>query len=125
MRQGVALISLVVFLLMPFSALAQKKPVYIAVDGAFGVPKSTSAQSIEKGVRIAVHEINKAGGVLGGRPMEVITTDNRSMPARGIQNVKKLAANPDLVAVVSGRFSPVVIETLDALHENKLINLAA
>ncbi len=106
-------------------SMAAGAPVYIAVDGAFSLLHSTSAQSIEKGVRAAAHEINAAGGVLGGRPLEVITTDNRSMPARGIQNIRTLAAKKDLVAVVSGRFTPVVIETLPYLHNLKLINLAA
>jgi branched-chain amino acid transport system substrate-binding protein len=103
---------------------SEPKPVYVGFDGEFGLPNSTSAQSIEKGILIAMDEINRAGGVLGGRPLRLVTADNRSMPARGIQNVKDFAKIPDLVAMFSGRFSPVVIETIDVLHELKVINLA-
>ena len=99
-------------------------PVYLAIDAEFGVPHSVSAQSIEKGVRIAITEINRQGGVLGGRPLELITTDNRSMPARGAHNIEQLSRQKDLVGVVSGRFSPVILETLPALQKNKMINLA-
>lgn len=102
----------------------EPEPVFVGFDGEFGLPNSTSAQSIEKGILIAMDEINRAGGVLGGRPLRLITSDNRSMPARGMRNVREFAKTPNLVAMFSGRFSPVVIETIDLLHELKIINLA-
>ena len=100
-------------------------PVVIGLDGAYGLANSTSAQSIEKGVRIAIEEINAAGGVLNGRKLKLVTRDNRSMPARGIQNINAFSTMSDLVAVVSGRFTPVVMGTLESLLRNELINLAA
>ncbi len=103
---------------------AEKKPVFIAIDAEFGLPNSTSAQSIKLGVDTALEEINANGGVLNGRPLELIIKDNRSMPARGIHNLRQLAKTEDMVAVFSGRFSPVVLETITTLAENKLINLA-
>ncbi len=104
-------------------AAASADPVYIAIDAEFGLPNSSSAQSIEKGVRVAIAEINQHGGVLNGRPLALITTDNRSMPARGIHNISELSKQKDLVAVVSGRFSPVVLETMPVLQEYGIINL--
>ncbi len=108
---------------LAFSPLAKAntaKPVLIGIDGEFGLANSTSAQAIELGTRIAMHEINQAGGVLGGRPLDVVTRDHRSIPARGIKNIKELAGMPDLVAVLGGRFSPVIIEQLPALKIAKL-----
>jgi branched-chain amino acid transport system substrate-binding protein len=96
------------------------KPVLVGIDAEFGLGNSTSAQAIELGARIALHEINKAGGVLNGRPLDVVTRDHRSIPARGIKNIKELAAMPDLVAVLGGRFSPVIIEQLPVLKQAKL-----
>ena len=96
------------------------KPVLIGVDAEFGLGNSTSAQAIELGARIAIREINKAGGVLNGRPLDVVTRDHRSIPARGIKTIQELAALPDLVAVLGGRFSPVVIEQLPVLKQAKL-----
>jgi len=114
-------------LCVSFGAIAvqavEKPPVFIAIDGEFGLPNSTSAQSIKLGVDVAIEEINASGGVLDGRPLELIIKDNRSMPARGIHNLRQLVKVKDLVAVYSGRFSPVVLETLPTLAENKLINL--
>ncbi|ABK45143.1 amino acid/amide ABC transporter substrate-binding protein, HAAT family [Magnetococcus marinus MC-1] len=90
--------------------------VRIGFDGAYGLKNSTSAQSIEMGLRLAIDEINTAGGVLGGRPLALVTADNRSVPARGIENLKKFAADPNLVAVVGGRFSPVLLQQLELVH---------
>ena len=95
-------------------------PVWIGIDAEFGVLRSSSAQAIELGAEAAIDEINAAGGVLGGRPLKLVTRDNRSVPARGVQNLKELAAIPDLVAVLGGRFSPVIIEQLPLIEEHKL-----
>ena len=103
---------------------AAPKPVHVGIDGEFGLQNSTSAQAIELGVRIAVDQINRDGGVLGGRPLHVITKDHRSIPARGIRNIAEFVAEPDLAAVFGGRFSPVVIEQLPALKAAKVPFLA-
>lgn len=105
-------------------AQAAGKPVQVGIDAEFGLQNSTSAQAIELGVRIAVDQINAAGGVLGGRPFEIVTKDHRSIPARGIRNIEEFTAMPDLVAVFGGRFSPVVIEQLPVLKSSKIPFLA-
>ncbi|HYH19642.1 MAG TPA: ABC transporter substrate-binding protein [Azospirillum sp.] len=96
----------------------------VGLDGEFGLTNSTSAEAIEQGIRTAIDEINRAGGVLGGRKLELVTKEHRSMPARGIKNIREFAAMPDLVAVFGGRFSPVVIEELPTLKETKTLFLA-
>ncbi len=95
-------------------------PVLIGLDGEFGLANSTSAQAVELGARIALDEINRAGGVLDGRRLDVVTRDHRSIAARGIRNIREFAAMPELVAVLGGRFSPVVIEQLPLLREAQL-----
>ncbi len=108
----------------PAAPVTAKAPVWIGIDAEFGVLRSTSAQAIELGAAAAIDEINAAGGVLGGRPLKLVTRDNRSVPARGVQNLKELAAMPDLVAVLGGRYSPVIIEQLPLIAEQQLPFLA-
>ncbi len=103
--------------------LAVEKPVLVGIDAEFSLPNSTSAQAIERGARTAVDEINQMGGVLGGRPLEVVITDNRSMPARAEANLAQLAERPDLVAVLCGRFSTAVLDALPLIHEKRLVFL--
>ena len=94
----------------------------IAIDAEFGIPLSTSAQAVRNGAQVAVNEINAAGGLLG-RKVELIERDNRAVPARSLNNLKELAADPDVVAVLCGRYSPVVVELLPEIHRLKLLML--
>lgn len=106
------------------AAAAEMMPVRLGLDGEFGLTNSTSAEAIERGIRTAMDEINRAGGVLGGRQLELVVKEHRSIAARGIRNIREFAAIPDLVAVFGGRFSPVVIEELPTLKETKTLFLA-
>ncbi len=96
------------------------KPVIIGFDAEEGHKTSTSDDAIRMGILTAIDEINGAGGVLGGRPLELLVKDNRSVPARGIQNIEEFADTHDLVAVVAGKFSPVVLEEVTVVHEKKV-----
>lgn len=105
------------FLVLTRVAQAAPDPVLVGFDGAYSLKNSTSAQAIELGLKAAIHEINQAGGVLNGRMIELVTKDNRSVPARGIANLEDFAAIPELVSVFVGRFSPVILQQLDQAHE--------
>ena len=123
MLAGVLLTVLLAFCTAAAAAPAPV-PVRIGLDAEFGLDNSTSAQAVELGLRAAIGEINRAGGVLGGRPLELVTKDHRSMPARGIRNIEEFARMPDLVAVFGGRFSPVIIEELPTLKATRTLFMA-
>ena len=108
------------FLLMAGRADAASPAVQLGLDAEIGHMTSTSDDAIRLGMEIAIAEINAAGGVLNGRPLELVVTDNRSVPARGVDNFRLLAAKPDLVAVVGGKFSPVMLAQLPLAHELRL-----
>jgi branched-chain amino acid transport system substrate-binding protein len=103
---------------------SSRPPVLVGLDAEFGYARSTSAEAIRQGMQIAIEEINAAGGVLGGRPLALVERANHSVPARSIENVKEMAAMPDLVAVFCGRFSPTVLEVLPTIHDAGLPLLA-
>jgi branched-chain amino acid transport system substrate-binding protein len=103
------------FLVMP----AQADAIKIAIDAEFGIPGSTSAQAILHGAQIAVNEINAAGGVLG-KKLEIIQRDNRGVPARAINHLREVAADPEVVAVMCGKYSPTAIELLPEIHRLKI-----
>lgn len=121
---GLACFASVFFFLFSQPApAAEKPPVLVGFDGEYGLKNSTSAQAIELGLRAAIHEINAAGGVLGGRPVKLVTKDNRSIPSRGLANLKAFAAMPDMTAVFGGRFSPVLLQQIKRAHELKILLL--
>ena len=67
-----------------------------------------------------MEEINAKGGVLKGRPLKLITTDNRGISARGKDNFVQLANTQDLVAVLTGKYSPISVEMLPDAHRLKV-----
>ena len=99
---------------------AEKPPVLIGLDGELGHENSTSAEAIKQGILIALEEINMQGGVLGGRPLQLVERANHTIPARSAANLKEFAAMPDLVAVYCGRYSPTVLESIPLIHELEL-----
>ena len=113
MSQLRSLLFLVLLALLPVSTRGQV--IKLVIDAEFGIPGSTSAQAIHAGALVAVNEINAAGGVLG-RPLEIITKDNRGVPARALNHLREVAADPAVVAVMCGKYSPVVIDLLPEIH---------
>lgn len=105
-------------LAMPFliRASAAAQPITFVLDAEFGNKTSTSAQAVERGIRIALAEINGKGGVVG-RPLELRITDNRGVPAIGVDNFRDAAADPNVLAVFGGKFSPTYIEVAPVANE--------
>ena len=120
--------ALCMIMIMLFSVVtaraAEKAPVLVGLDGEFGLDNSFSAQAIELGLRTAIAEINAAGGVLGGRPIDLVIKGHGSILARSIRNNAEFASMPNLVAVFGGRFSPVIVAQVEALNAAKIPYLA-
>jgi len=93
-------------------ALPERQPVLVGLDAEFRDRTSTSDEAIRHGMQIAMAEINARGGVLGGRMLKLMELDNRSLPARGVENVQTFIDMPELVAYFCGKFSPVVLEQI-------------
>ena len=98
--------------LLVLGAASAAEPVLIGLDEAYSISTNTSPKAIERGIRAAIAEINAKGGVLGGRPLELVTTDNQGVSARGRDNFVELAARPGLAAVFAGKYSPVTVESV-------------
>jgi branched-chain amino acid transport system substrate-binding protein len=100
--------------------LSHNAPVWIGFDDAYGVKTNTSAMAIEWGIQAAMEEINAEGGVLNGRPLKLLTTDNKGISARGKDNFVQLAETLDLVAVLTGKYSPISEDMLPDAHRLKV-----
>ncbi|MEO7597550.1 MAG: ABC transporter substrate-binding protein [Opitutus sp.] len=60
---------------------------------------SSFGEASLNGARLAIDELNAAGGVLG-RPIELIVEDNRSQPGESATAVKKLISRDHVVALI-------------------------
>ena len=74
-------------------------PIKIGVDGPFTGGSSSMGVSMRDGVRLAVSEINKAGGVLG-RQIVLVERDDEAANARGVQIAQELINKEKVVAAV-------------------------
>jgi branched-chain amino acid transport system substrate-binding protein/urea transport system substrate-binding protein len=64
-----------------------------------------------RGAQMAVAEINAAGGVLGGRQLELVIEDNKTDPKTAVEKAKKLILKDKVVAVMG----PVSSAARDAM----------
>lgn len=96
------------------------EPVYVGFDGSYGQKSDTSAKAIELGARIAIDEINARGGVLNGRQLELTTRDNQGLTMRGRDNYVAMASQKDLVSVLGGKHSPVIVESIPDAQQMKV-----
>ncbi len=101
-------------------AAFSSEPVLIGLDEAYSISTNTAPKAIERGVRVAIAEINARGGVLGGRQLQLVTTDNQAVAARGKDNFIELAGRPGMTAVFGGKFSPVTVESVPEANRLKV-----
>lgn len=101
-------------------ATFSSEPVLIGLDEAYSIATNTAPKAIERGIRVAIAEINARGGVLGGRPLQLVTTDNQAVAARGKDNFIDLAGRPGMTAVFGGKFSPVTVESVPEANRLKV-----
>lgn len=101
----------------------EKPPVIIGLSAEFSLKNSSSAQAIEKGILLAIDEVNSAGGVLDGRPLKLITRDDKGLPARAEDNFNAFADDENVIGVFSGRFSPASLSMASIARERKVLLL--
>src|SRR5947207_560907 len=71
-------------------AIAQSEPIRIGYLPALTGPSSSTGIGINRGVELAVKEINAAGGI-NGRQMEIVTRDTQSDPTKAVNGAAELS----------------------------------
>jgi branched-chain amino acid transport system substrate-binding protein len=96
---------------------AGQPPVKIGLVAAITGSSALSGESITRGLEVALEEINANGGVLGGRPLELVIRDDESEPAKGIAASRQLIEQEDVAVIFGGLDSPVSLAMLPVIHE--------
>ncbi|MFK5895198.1 MAG: TRAP transporter substrate-binding protein DctP, partial [Pseudomonadota bacterium] len=99
-------------------------PIIIGVDADLSMDAKVSGLAIKRGASIAIDEINLNGGVLG-RKMVLLVRDNKGLPSKGISNIEYFSQHPNLIAVIGGLHSAVVIAELEVIHKLAIPLLAS
>lgn len=79
--------------------------IQVGFFGALTGPTATFAQSGKNGVTLAVEEINAAGGVLGGKRLDLLVEDDRGEATEAASAVSKLITRDHVVALIGEQAS--------------------
>jgi branched-chain amino acid transport system substrate-binding protein len=75
-------------------------PIKIGLSGPYTGGSSSMGVSMRDGVKLAVEEINRAGGVLGGRMIQLIERDDEAKNELGVQIAQELINKEQVVATL-------------------------
>ena len=105
-----------------FAAALNAEKLFIGLDADLSGSSKKGGLAIMRGAQIAIDEINAKGGIKG-KELSMIVRDHRGNPARGQRNLKELSKQDNLIAVIGGAHTPVVLQELELIHKNKILFL--
>lgn len=97
------------------SSMSLRPPIMIGLIAPLSGPLASTGEAIQRGMLLAMDEVNRTGGVLG-RSLALVTQDVQNEPAAGVIALRKLVQEHGIVAVFGGTFSPVMLAQLDVIH---------
>lgn len=97
---GMLLVVMSVLICSGQMAHAQQESIKIGVVLPFSGGLELFGEQGIQGAKMAVEEINAAGGVLGGRKFELIIEDNQSDVLTSGQKAKKLIEEDNVLAIL-------------------------
>ena len=101
---------------------APVEPYYIGMYTALtGAGASTGDQQV-KGAKVAVDEINAAGGIQG-RPIELIVYDDATTPEGAVKAVTRLIEEDKVDVIAGGYLSPNIIATYPQTEAAKVLQV--
>ena len=85
---------------------------------------ASDGKSSTEGAKLAINQINKAGGVLG-KQLELIIYDDQAKPAQAIPIANKLIGKDKVVVGISGSYSGATRSAAGVFQENKVPYISA
>jgi branched-chain amino acid transport system substrate-binding protein len=100
--------------------VSAQEPIKIGVVGPHSGPAAYDGQSTLIGAQVAADELNGAGGLLGGRKIEIVAADSRGIPAESVSAYRKVVTQDQVVTVDCCWFSSSTIATHPTIEELKI-----
>ena len=79
----------------------------------------------KRGVDLAVEHINASGGVLGGRPLEIVSRDDQGKPGEAVKIAEEMFSRDGVVMISGNLFSHVGLALASYAGQKKRLYLAA
>lgn len=96
--------------------------------GMYASQTGTSASVGEnqiRGAQLAVQEINANGGILDGRPIELIVYDDASSTEMAVKVVTRLVEDDKVDVILGGNMSPNILASLPVTEESHVLHIGA
>ena len=124
LRIAAVLLGAVILMLLPTMAQGQTKaPVKIGVILPMTGPAALYGEQANRGVQLAAKMVNGAGGIMGGRPVNILLEDDQANPVEGVNAVKKLMNRDGTKLITGGMNSSVSLAELQVTKEAGLLHI--
>jgi branched-chain amino acid transport system substrate-binding protein len=120
MRRSWTLLMSAALVIAAIRAVPAQEPIKLGVVGPHSGPAAFDGQSTLIGAQVAAQEISAAGGLLGGRKIEIVAADSRGIPAESVSAYRKVVTQDKVVAVDCCWFSSSTIATHPIIEELKV-----
>ncbi len=114
---------LVLMLFGPLSGFAAD-PVMIGLQGPITGPWAYEGQMARQSCDMAAALINRRGGILGGRQIQVAVEDDAGQPQTGALAATKIVGRKGVVAAVSSYGSSITEPASNIYEKSKMVNIA-
>ncbi len=94
----------------------------VGLYGTITGPNALAGEMLEKGGRLAVKQINEAGGI-NGTPIELIVYDDKSSPEGALKAVTRLIEVDKVIAIAASNSSPNILATTQISEEAKVLQV--
>ena len=124
MSIGTGVIAAFALLLNSATAMAQSPPVRVGEISSYSaLPQGT--EGYKKGWQLALEQTNAAGGVIGGRKLEVIFRDDAGKPEVAARAAQELLTNEKVDLLAGTILSNIGVAVADFAGQNKTFLLAS
>lgn len=96
------------------------EPIKIGLVAALSGQSALSGEAITRGLIIAIDEINAAGGLLGGRQLELVRRDDESNPGKGVVAARELIFKEKVTVLFGGLDTPVSMAIVPLVNQEKM-----
>lgn len=98
---------------------AEGEPIVIGMSAPFSGPNAPAGEAQQRGAQLAMEEINESGGVLGGRPLQLVVRDNEHKQERAVAQTRELIERVGAVGILGSTGSFIAIAVADTMQELK------
>jgi branched-chain amino acid transport system substrate-binding protein len=102
------------------SASLAQEPIKVGLVAALSGGSAKSGEGITRGLTIAIDEINAAGGLLGGRKLELVRRDDESNPSKGQVAAREMVDQEKVAVMFGGIDSPVALAIVPIANKEKV-----